>query len=142
MTDSNNKIGAPITINDLDDEDLLTPPGWYTAVIVHAQIRSNRRLNGRHIRVDYAISESKTGLNGREVIGYHTIDHCNKRTRQRGRETTRELMRACGIKALMNADQLIGHRVRILVQTRPAKPGFPEGDEVKKIGPADDRGGR
>jgi hypothetical protein len=128
----------PINIDDLPTNDRANdggyeplPAGWYNAHITQAEARPTKDGTGQYIKIRYDIL-GPTHV-GRVVFANVNIRNKSAEAERIGRAQLGDLMRACGIKQLLQADQLVGGTPEIQVTVRPARDQYPASNEVKAI---------
>ena len=87
------------------------PPGWYTATMSSAEIKSTKTGTGEYI----AIKSTITGPThqGRVVFGNLNIKNQSPKAEEIGHQQLGEIMKATGIPRVSDTDQLIGQSLQI-----------------------------
>lgn len=125
------KLGETFSAAELQPSqsyDLL-PPGWYTAIITEAELKPTKSGTGEYIKVRYDIT-GPSGQ-GRVVFGNFNIKNQNPKAEEIGRQQLGDLMRALGLSAVHDTDQLINGHLSIKVDIRPASGEYNAQNEVK-----------
>lgn len=106
-----------LPVSDRNFEPL--PAGWYTAVVNGAEIKVTKAGTGKYIAVRYDI----TGpcYQGRVIFGNLNIKNPNPKAEEIGRQQLGELMRAIGLPAVQDTDQLIGGQLMIKLDVRESE---------------------
>ena len=104
------------------------PAGWYTATIASAELKDTKAGTGQYINVRYDITGP--AYEGRVVFGMLNIRNQNPQAEQIGHQQLGELMRAIGIAAVQDTDQLIGGNCMIKVKVRAATEQYDASNEV------------
>ena len=125
-------LGQTFYVNDLPQgngsfEPL--PPGWYTATITKADLRSTKDGSGEYISVRYDITGPTH--QGRVVFGNLNIKNASAKAEEIGRQQLGEIMRSIGLPEVENTDQLIGGTLQIKLDIRPATEQYAAQNEVK-----------
>ena len=129
----------PISLDDLPTNDRQSseggfeplPAGWYMAHITQSEARPTKDGTGQYIKVRYDILGPTHA--GRVVFGNVNIRNKSAEAERIGRAQLGDLMRACGIRELREAEQLIGGKVEIQLSIRPARDQYPASNDVKGI---------
>ena len=95
------------------------PAGWYTVVVNGAEIKNTKAGNGQYIAVRYDVTGPTH--QGRVVFGNLNIKNPNPKAEEIGRQQLGELMRAIGLSALQDTDQLIGGQLSIKLDVRESE---------------------
>ena len=104
------------------------PAGWYHANITGAELKSTKAGNGQYIAVRYDITGPTH--QGRVVFGNLNIKNPNPKAEEIGRQQLDQLMRATGLAAVQDTDQLIGGTCSIKLTVRHDET-YGDGNEVK-----------
>ena len=107
----------------------LLPSGWYTCIITEAELKATKAGTGEYIKVRYDIT-GPSGQ-GRVVFGNFNIKNPNPKAEEIGRQQLGDLMRALGLSAVHDTDQLINGHLTIKVDIRPASGEYNAQNEVK-----------
>jgi hypothetical protein len=107
----------------------LLPAGWYTAIITEAELKDTKAGTGQYIKVRYDVT-GPSGQ-GRCVFGNFNIKNPNAKAEEIGRQQLGDLMRALGLPAVNDTDQLINGHLSIKVDIRPASGEYGAQNEVK-----------
>ena len=107
----------------------LLPSGWYTAIITEAELKPTKAGTGEYIKVRYDIT-GPSGQ-GRVVFGNFNIKNPNPKAEEIGRQQLGDLMRALGLSAVHDTDQLINGHLSIKVDIRPSSGEYGAQNEVK-----------
>lgn len=107
----------------------LLPSGWYTAIITEAALKPTKSGTGEYIKVRYDITGPS--CQGRCVFGNFNIKNPNPKAEEIGRQQLGDLMRALGLSAVHDTDQLINGHLSIKVDIRPASGEYGAQNEVK-----------
>jgi hypothetical protein len=107
----------------------LIPAGWYTAVITDAELKPTKSGTGEYIKCRYDITGPSS--QGRIVFGNFYIKNQNAKAEEIGRQQLGEMMRALGLSAVSDTDQLINGHLSIKVDVRPASGDYNAQNEVK-----------
>ena len=125
----------PVNLDDLPVNDRPTgsfgplPAGWYQASITSAEDRPTKDGSGQCIKIRYDILGPTHA--GRVVFGNVNIRNMSAEAERIGRAQLGDLMRACGIRQLLQAEQLAGNQVEIQITIRPARDQYPASNEVR-----------
>jgi hypothetical protein len=125
------KLGETYSAAELQPSqsyDLL-PAGWYTCVITDAELKDTKSGTGQYIKVRYDITGPS--CQGRVVFGNFNIKNQNVKAEEIGRQQLGDLMRALGLSAVNDTDQLINGHLSIKVDVRPASGEYNAQNEVK-----------
>lgn len=125
------KLGETYSAAELQPSqsyDLL-PAGWYTAIITEAELKPTKSGTGEYIKVRYDIT-GPSGQ-GRVVFGNFNIKNPNPKAEEIGRQQLGDLMRALGLSAVHDTDQLVNGHLSIKVDIRPASGEYNAQNEVK-----------
>lgn len=95
------------------------PAGWYTVVVNGAEIKNTKAGTGQYIAVRYDVTGPTH--QGRVVFGNLNIKNPNPKAEEIGRQQLGELMRAIGLSALQDTDQLIGGQLSIKLDVRESE---------------------
>jgi hypothetical protein len=95
------------------------PPGWYTANITQAELKSTAAGDGQYIKIRYDITGPTH--EGRVVFGNLNIKNASARAEEIGRQQLGEIMRAIGLAKVQDTDQLIGASLQVKLEVRPAR---------------------
>jgi hypothetical protein len=95
------------------------PAGWYSVVVNGAEIKNTKAGNGQYIAVRYDVTGPTH--QGRVVFGNLNIKNPNPKAEEIGRQQLGELMRAIGLSALQDTDQLIGGQLQIKLDVRESE---------------------
>lgn len=107
----------------------LLPAGWYTCIITEAELKPTKAGTGEYIKVRYDITGPS--CQGRCVFGNFNIKNPNPKAEEIGRQQLGDLMRALGLSAVHDTDQLINGHLSIKVDIRPASGEYNAQNEVK-----------
>ena len=105
------------------------PPGWYTATITAAELKTTKDGSGQYIKVRYDITGPTH--QGRVVFGNLNIKNASARAEEVGRTELGNLMRAIGLARVTDTDQLIGGVLQIKLDVRAATEQYPAQNEVR-----------
>jgi hypothetical protein len=126
------KLGETFSAAELQPStpsyDLL-PAGWYTCVITDAELKDTKSGTGQYIKVRYDVTGPS--CQGRVVFGNFNIKNQNVKAEEIGRQQLGDLMRALGLSAVNDTDQLINGHLSIKVDVRPASGEYNAQNEVK-----------
>jgi hypothetical protein len=95
------------------------PPGWYTASITQAELKSTAAGDGQYIKLRYDIIGPTH--QGRVVFGNLNIKNASAKAEEIGRQQLGEIMRAIGLARVQDTDQLIGASLQVKLDVRPAR---------------------
>jgi hypothetical protein len=95
------------------------PPGWYTANITQAELKSTAAGDGQYIKMRYDIMGPTHA--GRVVFGNINIKNASSKAEEIGRQQLGEIMRAIGLARVQDTDQLIGASIQVKLDVRPAR---------------------
>lgn len=95
------------------------PPGWYTANITQAELKSTVVGDGQYIKLRYDITGPTHA--GRVVFGNLNIKNASAKAEEIGRQQLGEVMRAIGLARVQDTDQLIGATIQVKLDVRPAR---------------------
>ena len=118
---------ADLPVRDTNYEPL--PPGWYDVEIPAAEVRETKDGTGSYIRVRYNVTAFSHA--GRVVFGNLNVRNRSAKAEEIGRAQAGELCRAIGIERLEDSDQLIGGRLSIKLDIRPADGQYQAQNEVR-----------
>lgn len=125
------KLGETYSAAELQPSlsyDLL-PAGWYTAIITDAEVKDTKAGNGQYIKIRYDITGPS--CQGRVVFGNLNIKNPNPKAEEIGRQQLGDIMRALGLAAVNDTDQLINGHLSIKVDTRPGSGEYGPQNEVR-----------
>ena len=105
------------------------PPGWYTANITQAELKTTAAGDGQYIKLRYDITGPSH--QGRVVFGNLNIKNASAKAEEIGRQQLGELMRSIGLDKVTDTDQLIGGSLQIKLDVRAATEQYPAQNEVK-----------
>jgi hypothetical protein len=120
-----------IKANDLPESqgyDLL-PEGWYQARIESAELKKTRDLSGEFISIKYCILGPS--FQGRKIFGNINITNKSAKAEEIGRAALGDIMRAGGVAALRDTNQLCGIALQIKISAKPADGQFEARNEVR-----------
>jgi hypothetical protein len=125
------RLSTPINAADHVGEKSydLIPPGWYLARITEAGVKPTKAGTGEYIALRYDILGPTH--QGRIVYGNLNISNPNPAAERIGREQLSDLMRAIGLAAVVDSDQLIGGVCQIKLAIQPGSGQYSERNEVK-----------
>ena len=92
------------------------PAGWYSAIIGDAALVETKSGDGHYIKVRYDITGPTRA--GRVVFGNLNIRNPNPKAEEIGRQQLGELIRAIGLAAISDTDQLINSVCEIKLNIR------------------------
>lgn len=104
------------------------PAGWYTATVGGAELKNTKQGGGQYIAVRYDITGPTH--EGRVVFGNLNIKNANSKAEEIGRQQLGELMRAIGLPAVKDTDQLIGGQLSIKLAIRKSEE-YGDSNDVK-----------
>jgi hypothetical protein len=107
----------------------LIPAGWYTAIITEAELKDTKSGTGQYIKVRYDITGPSS--QGRVVFGNFNIRNPNPKAEEIGRQQLGDLMRALGLAAVSDTDQLLNGHLSIKVDVRPASGEYNAQNDIK-----------
>jgi hypothetical protein len=125
------KLGETYSAAELQPSqsyDLL-PSGWYTAIITEAELKTTKAGTGEYIKLRYDITGPS--CQGRVVFSNLNIKNPNVKAEEIGRQQLGEMMRALGLPAVNDTDQLVNGHLSIKVDIRPASGEYGAQNEVK-----------
>lgn len=102
------------------------PPGWYSANITGAELKTTKAGNGQYIAVRYDITGPTH--QGRVVFGNLNIRNPNPKAEEIGRQQLGDLMRAIGLARVTDTDELIGASLSIKLEIRQQEGYEPSND--------------
>lgn len=105
------------------------PPGWYTATIADAELKTTKDGSGQYIKVRYDITGPTH--QGRVVFGNLNIKNASAKAEEIGRQQLGEIMRAIGLARVTDTDQLIGGVLQIKLSVRAATEEYSAQNEVR-----------
>ena len=105
------------------------PPGWYTANITQAELKTTAAGDGQYIKLRYDITGPSH--QGRVVFGNLNIKNASAKAEEIGRQQLGELMRSIGLAKVTDTDQLIGGVLQIKLDVRAATEQYSAQNEVK-----------
>jgi len=95
------------------------PAGWYTAEVAAADLKDTKAGTGQYIAIQYSIIGPTH--EGRVVFGNINIRNPNSVAEEIGRQQLGDLMRAIGLSAVRDTDQLIGGTCQIKLKIRKSE---------------------
>jgi len=107
----------------------LLPAGWYTAIITDAELKPTKAGNGEYIKLRYDITGPS--CQGRVVFSNINIKNPNAKAEEIGRIDLGNIMRALGLAAVSDTDELINGHLTIKIDVRPASGEYGPQNEVK-----------
>jgi hypothetical protein len=125
------KLGETYSAAELQPSqsfDLL-PAGWYTAIITDAELKDTKAGTGKYIKVRYDITGPSS--QGRCVFGNFNIQNPNPKAEEIGRQQLGDLMRALGLAAVNDTEQLLNGHLTIKIDVRPGSGDYGPQNEVK-----------
>jgi hypothetical protein len=125
------KLGETYSAAELQPSqsfDLL-PAGWYTCIITDAEVKDTKAGNGQYIKIRYDITGPSS--QGRCVFGNLNIKNPNPKAEEIGRQQLGDIMRALGLVAVNDTDQLINGHLSIKIDVRPGSGDYGPQNEVK-----------
>ena len=87
------------------------PPGWYSATMSAAEIKSTKTGTGQYIALRYDITGPTH--QGRVVFGNLNIRNQSPKAEEIGRQQLGDICRAIGLARVGDTDQLIGNSLMI-----------------------------
>jgi hypothetical protein len=125
------KLGETYSAAELQPSqsyDLL-PAGWYTAIITDAELKDTKAGTGKYIKVRYDITGPSS--QGRCVFGNFNIQNPNPKAEEIGRQQLGDMMRALGLAAVNDTEQLLNGHLTIKIDVRPGSGDYGPQNEVK-----------
>lgn len=124
-------LGQTFSADDLPQGSTYDPlpPGWYTATIADAELKTTKDGSGQYIKIRYDITGHTH--QGRVVFGNLNIKNASAKAEEIGRQQLGEIMRAIGLARVTDTDQLIGGSLSIKLDVRAATEQYPAQNEVK-----------
>lgn len=124
-------LGEEINVNDLPEStksyDPL-PAGWYTVKITGAELKETKAGTGKYISVKYdVLGPTHQGL---IVFGNLNLQNPSQKAEEIGRRQLGELMRAIGLPAVRDTDQLIGGELLIQLEIKAAEGAYAASNNV------------
>lgn len=104
------------------------PAGWYTATIAGAELKDTKAGTGQYIAIRYDITGPSH--EGRVVFGNINIRNPNPKAEEIARQQLGDIMRAIGVPAVQDTDQLIGGSLAIKLSIRKSEE-YGDQNEVK-----------
>jgi hypothetical protein len=104
------------------------PPGWYSATITGAEIKSTKAGNGEYIAVKYSITGPTH--QGRIIFSNLNIKNPNPKAEEIGRQQLGDVMRSIGLARVDDTDQLIGGSLVLKIEVKEDEK-YGAGNEVK-----------
>jgi len=112
-------LGQTYAAADLPQGNEPLPPGWYTANITQAELKSTAAGDGQYIKLRYDITGPTH--QGRVVFGNLNIKNASAKAEEIGRQQLGEIMRAIGLSRVQDTDQFIGSSIQVKLEVRPAR---------------------
>lgn len=111
-------LGQTFSADDLPQGSTYDPlpPGWYTATIADAELKTTKDGSGQYIKIRYDITGHTH--QGRVVFGNLNIKNASAKAEEIGRQQLGEIMRAIGLARVTDTDQLIGGSLSIKLDVR------------------------
>lgn len=100
----------------------LLPVGWYTCAITESALKMTKAATGQYIALTFSILTGPA--TGRKVWGTLNLRNPSPEAERIGRQQLGDLLRAIGIPALSDTDELIGRETDVKVGVQPAKDQF------------------
>jgi hypothetical protein len=104
------------------------PAGWYSAKITGAELKNTKANDGQYLEVKYGITGPTH--QGRIVFERLNIRNQNTKAVEIAMQSLGDLIRAIGIHALSDSDQLLGHDLQIKLDVRKQE-GYEPSNDVK-----------
>ena len=104
------------------------PPGWYSATMSAAEIKSTKTGTGQYIALRYDITGPTH--QGRVVFGNLNIKNANPTAEAIGYQQMGELMRAIGLPRVDDTDQFVGGQLQIKLDIRKSEQ-YGDSNDVK-----------
>jgi hypothetical protein len=126
------RLDETINLKSLPESDRSydpVPPGWYSARIHSAEVKTTKAGNGQYIKVRYDIVGP--AHQGRAIFANLNIRNPNAKAEQIGRQQLGELMRAIGLAEIQDTDQLIGGTCEIKLEIQAAEGEYAARNEVR-----------
>ena len=105
------------------------PEGWYTCEIDSCVLNPTKDGTGEYLKLRYNITGPSH--QGRVVFGNINLRNKSDKAEAIGLQQLRELLTACGLKAVNDTDQFCGHNISIKLKVKPATDQYPAGNEVR-----------
>jgi len=124
-------IGKTFNVNEIPEQENNfdpLPAGWYTTVIAGAELKTTKAGNGQFISVRYDVTGPSH--QGRVVFGNINISNPNPKAEEIGHQQFGSLLRAIGLTACEDTDQLIGGNCEIKLTVTQSEQYGP-GNDIK-----------
>jgi len=108
------------------------PPGWYSATMSAAEIKTTKTGTGEYIALRYDITGPTH--QGRVVFGNLNIRNQSPKAEEIGRQQLGDICRAIGLAKVGDTDQLIGHSLMIKLDIEKS-PQYGDKNQVKGFKP-------
>ena len=108
------------------------PPGWYSATMSAAEIKSTKTGTGQYIALRYDITGPTH--QGRVVFGNLNIRNQSPKAEEIGRQQLGDICRAIGLARVGDTDQLIGNSLMIKLDIEKSEQ-YGDKNQVKGFKP-------
>ena len=100
----------------------LLPAGWYPCQITESALKMTKAATGQYIALTFSIIAGPHA--GRKFWGTLNLRNPSPEAERIGRQQLGDLLRAVGMPALSDTDELIGRELDVKVGVQPAKDQF------------------
>jgi len=108
------------------------PPGWYSATMTAAEIKTTKTGTGQYIALRYDITGPTH--QGRVVFGNLNIRNASPKAEEIGRQQLGDICRAIGLAKVSDTDQLIGNSLMIKLDIEKSEQ-YGDKNQVKGFKP-------
>ena len=108
------------------------PPGWYSATMSAAEIKTTKTGTGQYIALRYDITGPTH--QGRVVFGNLNIRNASPKAEEIGRQQLGDICRAIGLARVGDTDQLIGNSLMIKLDIEKSEQ-YGDKNQVKGFKP-------
>ncbi len=109
------------------------PIGWYDVEIVEAELKATKAGTGKYINLQMKITGPT--YEGRIVFSMLNIDNQSAKAEEIGRRQLGDIMRAIGLDAVNDTDQLIGGTFQVKLGIAPGTDQYDPKNTVKGYAP-------
>jgi hypothetical protein len=119
---------------DTDRPDAATgfdalPAGWYPVEIEKAEIKTTKAGTGKYLHLEMTVLGSEQGFGGRKLFPNINLMNPNPKAVEIGQRELAALGQACGLGAITDSDELLGHQIEARVKVEQQE-GYGDGNRV------------
>lgn len=106
---------------DTDRPDAATgfdvlPAGWYPIEIEKAEIKTTKAGTGKYLHLEMTVLDGEQGFGGRKLFPNINLMNPSTKAVEIGQRELAALGQACGLGAITDSDELLGHQVEARVK--------------------------